>query len=80
MTCLAGVIHAFVGDGVCNDKTNIAECDYDGLDCCVNSNMVGIGVCNDDTNHLECSYGGGDCCLMNVTTHTVILEYFNIKE
>ena len=33
-TCLAGVIHAFVGDGVCNDETNIAECDYDGGDCC----------------------------------------------
>ena len=33
-TCLAGVTHAFVGDGVCNDETNIAECGYDGLDCC----------------------------------------------
>jgi hypothetical protein len=28
------VTHAFVGDGVCNDQTNIAECDYDGGDCC----------------------------------------------
>merc|ERR550534_1384552 len=33
-TCLAGVTHAFIGDGVCNDETNIAECDYDGGDCC----------------------------------------------
>ena len=33
-TCLAGVTHAFIGDGVCNDETNKAECDYDGGDCC----------------------------------------------
>jgi hypothetical protein len=33
-TCLAGVNHAFIGDGVCNDETNIAECNYDGGDCC----------------------------------------------
>ena len=23
-----------VGDGVCNDETNNAECNYDGGDCC----------------------------------------------
>ena len=67
-TCLAGLTHAFVGDGICNDETNIAECDYDGLDCCLNPNMVGDGICNDDTNHIECNYDGGDCCLMNVNT------------
>ena len=61
-TCLAGVTHAFVGDGVCNEETNIAECDYDGLDCCSNPNMVGDGICNDETNHLGCNYDGGDCC------------------
>ena len=33
-TCLAGVNHIFVGDGVCNDETNNAECNYDGDDCC----------------------------------------------
>jgi hypothetical protein len=33
-TCLSGVTHSLVGDGVCNDETNIAECDYDGGDCC----------------------------------------------
>ena len=32
--CLAGVTHVFIGDGVCNDETNIAECNYDGGDCC----------------------------------------------
>ena len=36
-TCLAGVTHAFVGDGVCNDETNIEECNYDSGDCCGNS-------------------------------------------
>ena len=63
-----GLTHAFVGDGVCNDETNIAECDYDGLDCCLNPNMVGDGICNDGTNHIECNYDGGDCCLLNVNT------------
>ena len=33
-TCLSEVTHSLVGDGVCNDETNIAECDYDGGDCC----------------------------------------------
>ena len=33
-TCLAGLTHVFVGDGICNDETNIAECNYDGGDCC----------------------------------------------
>ena len=33
-TCLAGLPHVLVGDGVCNDETNIAECNYDGGDCC----------------------------------------------
>jgi hypothetical protein len=56
------VSHAFVGDGVCNDETNIAECDYDGGDCCPNLNMVGDGICNDETNNLGCNYDGGDCC------------------
>ena len=32
-TCAAGY-HPLVGNGFCNDDTNIAECDYDGGDCC----------------------------------------------
>ena len=24
----------FIGDGYCDDETNIGECDYDGWDCC----------------------------------------------
>ena len=54
--------HAFVGDGVCNDETNIAECDYDGGDCCPNPNLVGDAICHDEINHLGCNYDGGDCC------------------
>ena len=64
-TCAAGVTHVFIGDGVCNDQTNIAECAYDGLDCC--SIMVGDGICNDETNNFECNYDGGDCCV-NINT------------
>ena len=66
-TCLAGVTHAFLGDGICNDETNIAECSYDGGDCCPNPNMVGDAICHDETNHLGCNYDGGDCCV-NVNT------------
>ena len=46
-TCLAGVTHGFVGDGVCNDETNIAECNYDGGDCCLmNVNTDSCSDCN----------------------------------
>ena len=65
-TCAAGY-HPLVGNGFCNDDTNIAECDYDGGDCCPNPNMVGDAICHDETNHLGCNYDGGDCCV-NVNT------------
>ena len=46
-TCLAGVTHVFVGDGVCNDETNIAGCNYDGGDCCLmNVNTDSCSDCN----------------------------------
>jgi hypothetical protein len=46
-TCLAGVTHVFVADGVCNDKTNNAECEYDGGDCCLmNVNTDSCSDCN----------------------------------
>ena len=50
-TCLSGVTHAFVGDGICNDDTNIAECDYDGGDCC------GICVVTDHCENCACLAG-----------------------
>ena len=43
-TCLAGVTHVFVGDGFCNDETNIADCDYDGEDCCL---IIRISLTNE---------------------------------
>ena len=61
--CAAGVTHVFLGDGVCNDETNFAECDYDGGDCCIDPNLVGDAICNDETNNLGCNYDGGDCCV-----------------
>ena len=66
-TCLAGLTLAFVGDGVCNDETNISECEYDGFDCCPNLHMVGDGICNDESNQPGCNHDGGDCCV-NVNT------------
>ena len=65
-TCAAGY-HPLVGNGICNDVTNIVECSYDGGDCCPNPNMVGDAVCNDETNHPGCNYDGSDCCV-NVNT------------
>ena len=35
----------WIGDGVCDDKTNIGECDYDGGDCC--GYNVNTGFCSD---------------------------------
>ena len=32
--CAAGFIPSLVGDGFCNDETNIFECGFDGGDCC----------------------------------------------
>ena len=34
------------GNGICNDETNIAECGYDGGDCCVNVNTDYCTNCN----------------------------------
>ena len=42
-----GLAHVFIGDGVCNDETNIVECDYDGGDCCLmNFNTDYCSDCN----------------------------------
>ena len=29
--------HTIVGNGYCNDETNIANCNYDGGDCCLSN-------------------------------------------
>ena len=51
-----------VGNGQCNDESNIVECYYDGADCCNHPNLIGNGFCNDETNVPECIFDGGDCC------------------
>ena len=33
-SCAAGFLLSAVGNGVCNDETNNADCNYDGGDCC----------------------------------------------
>ena len=49
-TCLAGT-HPLIGNGVCNDATNIAECMFDGLDCC---SGYGFGVVTTDCTECSC--------------------------
>ena len=34
---------SWVGDGACDDVTNIADCNYDGGDCC--GNLTYQGAC-----------------------------------
>ena len=46
-TCAAGY-HPLVGNGVCNDETNIAGC-YDGWDCC--GSNVDIDHCTECACH-----------------------------
>ena len=58
-SCIAGVTHAFVGDGVCNDETNIAECNYDGGDCC------GYNITSEHCT--ECTCFHQETCLAGVT-------------
>ena len=46
-TCDAGVTNDYVGDGYCDDGTNIPACDYDGGDCCrMNVNTDSCSDCN----------------------------------
>jgi hypothetical protein len=54
-TCAAGY-HPLVGNGFCNDDTNVAECDYDGGDCCGNCVV---------TEHCE------DCACLGITSDEV---------
>ena len=43
---------SWIGDGQCNDETNIKECNYDGGDCCgptVNKKHCQLCICHNDT-------------------------------
>ena len=55
-----------VGNGVCNDESNNADCNFDGGDCILHCDaspeLVANGYCNDETNKEECVFDGGDCC------------------
>ena len=50
-TCEAGLHHKWVGDGYCNDETNILQCYFDGGDCC--------GNCINEDQCSECNCIGG---------------------
>ena len=39
------IFHDWIGDGVCDDENNVPECDYDGGDCCVDSEQKHCKVC-----------------------------------
>ena len=76
-SCL-GFSEALIKNGVCNNEINNPGCNYDGGDCCVNSEsscyhqetcrfgehpLVRDDQCNSETNNEACSFDGGDCCL-----------------
>ena len=49
--CLGGVIPASkIGNGICNDEVNIADCNYDGGDCCgqVDKKYCADCICHED--------------------------------
>ena len=83
-TCLAGVTHPLVENGFCNDDTNIAECNYDGGDCCGpdDVNCVSCGGhyalnCVDCPQGNGASWCNGDCtwitdqCTETLTTGAI---------
>ena len=41
----------------------IGVCDFDGLDCCQNRQLVGDRNCNAENNNEFCDFDGGDCCV-----------------
>ena len=51
-----------ISNGYCNDEANIAECGFDGGDCCGFSSLVGNGFCDSEANSTMCGYDGGECC------------------
>ena len=52
----------WIGDSFCDDKTNIADCDYDGGDCCANINT---DYCE------ECKCYHEDNCVLGYTPSVV---------
>lgn len=48
-------------DGSCDAACNVANCNYDGGDCCT-APMIGDGNCDAQCNFVAHSFDGGDCC------------------
>ena len=38
-------IHEWIGDGLCEDENNVPECDYDGGDCCIDTEQKHCQKC-----------------------------------
>ena len=38
-------MHDWIGDGFCDDENNVPECDYDGGDCCVDTDKDYCTIC-----------------------------------
>ena len=51
----------FIGDGHCDDHMATAECNFDGFDCCEESELVSNGQCDSHLFKSECNFDGGDC-------------------
>jgi hypothetical protein len=48
-------IDSVIGDGVCDDRQNVLECNYDGQDCCLEG-LMNTTFCEDCLCHLgKCS-------------------------
>ena len=60
-----------VGNGFCNDDTNIAECDYDGGDCC------GYCVVTDHCENCACL---GNITSGEITNPLVEMAYVMMKQ
>ena len=43
-------------------------CQFDGLDCCLNSSLIDDGVCNAENFNQECDFDGFDCSPCDNTT------------
>ncbi len=61
-----GTDYMTIGDGTCDDGNRIAQCTFDGNDCCDtdggNSGWLTDSYCDGSNNINTCSYDGGDCC------------------
>ena len=77
-TCDAGVTNNYVGDGYCDDETNIPACNYDGGDCCgpcINTEYCSNCDCLGGPNSVEIAnplVGNGFC---NEETNNIQCDY-----